>query len=659
MKQVWLSSIAFADAASVSRRAATKALARAGAGHSWNGMHLQVREAASVGGRSGVRYEVALSSLSTELQERFSARSLPTLPLFDAPPVERVVEGWDSRAEPLLDTLRPALLPHLTGAERAAEVDKIVADGMPRTTALRHIRNVQRHGTAGLLRKRPADAGKPRVAVSRRFDKAFAAAGHPAELLPQLSAFCDGQIKGLWAGRAARAGGDAIQHLASVTLWEECERLGAPMARADCEVGMHRVKKHSRYKVVSLKRYDAKAFQNSEPHGARDWTGHAPMECVVADVKHLDVSVRRDDTGKVAWPKMIGFMDMGTQRLFAYLVLCPERRSITQELVADAFIAMSNAEAWGLPQQLYLDNGSEFRVLDKAAPILARLNAVPGREIVRALPYRASSKPIEGLFGRLDRRAFSLLPGYAGSDRMNKKTQNVGREPEAFDGGWDEFRAIVTDLITNYHNRHIKGQWNATPNELLKKWHDEHDWRPIYPAKWSLELSFCEYKSARLSKEGVRFRGERYWHPVLGALPTGSDLELIIPHVKPHAPIVVIGDHEPVRLTVRQPVAANDHDAPALLSKVRASYRRGIANMEADVPTVDPIAIERREAARADAPHVAGRRRTLSAPATVHALPAPEPQLPDLSDDERARRKRERDDRITANLLREQARART
>ena len=608
------------------------------------------------GGRSGVRYEAALSSLSAELQERFSARSLGTLPLFDAPPVERVVEGYDSRAQPLLDTLLPALDAGLTKAERAAEVDKIVAGGMPRTTVLRHIRNVQCHGTAGLLRKRPADAGKPRVAVSRRFDKAFAAAGHPAELLPKLSEFRDGQIKGLWAGTAARAGADAVCHYASFTLFEECGRLGVPMARADCEVGMHRVKQLAYYRVVSLKRHDAKAFQNSEPHGARDWTDHAPMECVVADVKHLDVLVRCEVTGKTKWPKMIGFMDMGTQRLFAYLVLCPERRSITQELVADAFIDMSNSEGWGLPQQLYLDNGSEFRILDKAAPILAQLNAKPGREIIKALPYRASSKPIEGLFGRLDRRCFSLLPGYAGSDRMNKKTQNIGREPEAFEGGWEEFKAIVTDLITNYHNRHIKGQWNASPNELLMKWHDDHDWRPIYPAKWSLELTFCDRQSRRLTKEGISYGGGKYWHPHLYRLPTGSTVELIIPHVKPEAPIVIVGDHEPVRLIPREAVAANDHDAAALLSKGRASYRRGIANLEADAPTVDPVAIESREAALGAPTRIGGRRQTLGSPATVHALPAPAPQLPDLSAKERARREREKEDRITANLKRSQAR---
>lgn len=64
----------FADVADLSRQAAHKALVRAKAGKAWRGSLLTVREvtASCGGGRSGVRYEIALSSLPAELQERFS-----------------------------------------------------------------------------------------------------------------------------------------------------------------------------------------------------------------------------------------------------------------------------------------------------------------------------------------------------------------------------------------------------------------------------------------------------------------------------------------------------------------------------------------------------------------------------------------------------------
>ena len=59
---------------------------------------------------------------------------------------------------------------------------------------------------------------------------------------------------------------------------------------------------------------DRKAFDDAEPRIRRDWTALAPMERIVADVKHLDVIVTRPD-GSPAWPKIVAFMDAGTGRV--------------------------------------------------------------------------------------------------------------------------------------------------------------------------------------------------------------------------------------------------------------------------------------------------------------------------------------------------------
>ena len=70
-------------------------------------------------------------------------------------------------------------------------------------------------------------------------------------------------------------------------------------------------------RVVNQRRNDRKAYADAQPRIRRDWTQLAPMERVIADVKHLDVIVRLDD-GSTAWPKIVAFMDAGTGRLFAY-----------------------------------------------------------------------------------------------------------------------------------------------------------------------------------------------------------------------------------------------------------------------------------------------------------------------------------------------------
>ena len=66
-RQLWLSAAELAAAMGVSQQAARKRLKRS---HLMQGKWL-VREIIGRGGRSGLRYEVALSSLSLDLQSAF------------------------------------------------------------------------------------------------------------------------------------------------------------------------------------------------------------------------------------------------------------------------------------------------------------------------------------------------------------------------------------------------------------------------------------------------------------------------------------------------------------------------------------------------------------------------------------------------------------
>jgi hypothetical protein len=49
------------------------------------------------------------------------------------------------------------------------------------------------------------------------------------------------------------------------------------------------------------------------------------------------------------------------------------------------------------------------------------------KTIVRAKPYNARAKPIEGIFGVLETHHFAKLPGWVGGNRMKSKTANIGR----------------------------------------------------------------------------------------------------------------------------------------------------------------------------------------------------------------------------------------
>lgn len=617
-----------------------------------------VREVSGRGGRSGVRYEVALSSLSTDLQERFKSQfTLPERPATSGPYIVRAdnqIECQKERWRVIEEALR---VPFGTPARKAAIIAGAARSGHGETTLYRWCRAFEAHGFEGLARKRPADAGADRYAISRVFDTAFHAAGYDAELLPELSDYLDECIRGVWKGRGADGGETEVGRKAAFLLLEKCEESGLFLPNAAFEIGRRRVRKWRRYAAVNLMRTNAKVFHDNMPRIVRDWTGHDPMQTVIADVKHLDVMITRAD-GSNAYPKMIGFMDAGTGRIFPYLVLCDRRRSIDQDLVIQAFIAMATDPAWGLPEQLYLDNGSEFGAMERIAPALALINREAGREIVRAMPYNAAAKPIEPLFARLDRYCFSQLPGYTGPDRMSKKTQNHGREPEPFKGSWEEFSKTVFGLVEYYHSRAAVGGGKASPNEVFQAKIDA-GWRPTIPDTWALDTAFCRVDQRPFTKQGIRIGGERYTHPELVAKVTiGDQVEILISYRKDAPPMAKLPSGL-VQLQLDLPYAPMDTDGARESSQRRTAYRRNVRAMEADGPVIDPVAISLRQASRAR-PVALPRGHGLDQGASVHSIGEARrlaDQSPPPNDLDRAAREKARRDRVTENLLWEQANA--
>lgn len=119
----WLNTDTLAAVAGISDRKARRALARAIEGSAWHGHALEVRTFHGRGGRSGLQYEVKVSSLPAHLQER-----LKTLQMTDEA-VSRLRLGDDAaRFERAWKFERiEAALKHPKGsAERKADRKSVV-----------------------------------------------------------------------------------------------------------------------------------------------------------------------------------------------------------------------------------------------------------------------------------------------------------------------------------------------------------------------------------------------------------------------------------------------------------------------------------------------------------------------------------------------------
>ncbi|MFZ4605225.1 MAG: hypothetical protein ACOYM5_03110 [Caulobacter sp.] len=606
----------FAASAGFSRQAASKALARAAAGHPWRGHHLEVRQVHGRGGKHGLRYQVSLTSLSEALGDDLSElMELPcgegAIPLPAANQGAVVGERW---------AIIKDALDYPPGAKRAAAVKAAATASRKGERTLRKwIADYEKHGLHGLARRQPVNAGQARIHVSRAFDRAFRAAGHDEATLAEIGDHMEGRIKAIWASRAEAGGATNVQLFAEHELWKACRTRGIEVPEAALRLSRRHVERFAYFRQVNLWRNNRKAFEDGKPRIQRDWTALAPMARIVGDVKHLDVIVTRPD-GSTAWPKIVGFQDSGTGRVFFYPLLLPSRDGVRQEHVIEAFIAMVSDPEWGFPSGLYLDNGTEFKCFERLRPALALVNKEAGREIIYAKPYNASAKSVENAFKRLDTYLFSCLPGYAGGERMRKKTQTVGKPPTPWPGTWESFCHTISVMLVAFNDRPYRrrdGKASATERFRAKV---TEGWRPTLIDPRLLDAGFCTRETRDVDRGVIKIGGERIHNEETHALPHGMTVAIALPWRRGAAPLFQRLDGTWSQLTMDAPYPGEWVEGAQDAGRRQQRFVKGVKARAKEAGEFDPVAATLEQAGRHRPVELPGRPNRLGASSELIAL---------------------------------------
>lgn len=626
----------------VTRRAATKLLSRAAKDRPWRGRRLEVRRIFGQGGKSGLLYQVSLSSLSEALEEPLTAPPPPVIlhPFRYTAAAPQAVEQAER-----FGAIECAL-PHPKGTrERTAAIRTEAAKGRhSERTLYRWLDLYERHGAAGLARKLPADAGKARVIVSRQFDAAYRAAGYANDGLAELGGLAATIIKGGWKSRSGLQGWSEVRQDVEQALWEACGARGVSLPAPVFRLPRNQIELHRHYSTVALRKYDRKAYHDTQPRVRRDWTVYAPMEIVIADVKHLDVVLTRPD-GSRAWPKIVAFMDGGTGRVFAYPVLLPVGEGVRQEHVLEALLAMVEDERWGFPSALYLDNGSEFKILDRLTPALSLVASEGARTVIHARPYNAAAKPIESAFSRLDRSVFSKFPGYVGGNRMAQKTQNVGKAADPYPGSFETFCDQMQAMFHSYNATPRAGQWGGqSPNDWLRQKIDG-GWVPVRVRTLELDSAFCAIETRRVGKVGLKIDGAAYFHPELPPF-VGRDVTVALPWRRNAAPLFQLPGGGWRQLAADDALPALSKDGAQEAGRRQKARDRAVTVLDRAVPELDNIGLRIRYGERHPAAVPRGRADRLDTGGELKALAderanAPKQQAAQLTIEDQTRARRD------------------
>lgn len=642
----WLSVAEFAELAGINERNGRDVLARAFSDHKpWRGHEMEVRRF------NGKAYQVNPATLPPDLFSVWCA-TLPPPPspapekspapaalISKAGGIEKLAKPehierakWEERL------IRPALEYPVRSRARGgaikaiAEREHIGLDGKPCQVAARTlgewIEKYEIGGLAALVRK-PRLEKRPRVFINRAWDAAC-----PLEDAKKtaIAVAVNTYIKSLWA--SANPGWAKVEGMASSKLMQLCHDAGWQAATYEiCRLGRHSVEKHRNHAVIHIKEKDAKRFYDlHKPRIIRDHTKCMPMEIIVGDVHPVDVLVKRPD-GSIATPRLIAWYDFATHRIFATLVLLEKGQGITQADVWASFAAM--VEAWGLPERLYLDNGSEYDwaglirgfnelsalvmnsrefAREFAAEIIASnrpdLSAAteadqPDREagaIIHALPYNAAAKPIEGCFAALE-KVLAMLPGYIGGNRMNKRTHKLGKETEPWCDA-DSFERAFTTALAYWHTLEQDGNLAGLSPNTVYAGHLDSGWRAIGIPRDALAFALSEDQVCKVHNRGIQVAGSWYYGDAL--LQFGQH-KVSIRYVK-WAPerVILVKSTSPLELAwiPRAPVYhATDQTGAAEQSRRNGLLLRHISGMKAETNPLDMASeLERHVATQPAAP---------------------------------------------------------
>ncbi len=517
----WITSDILAVAAGISERKSRQALENGISGRTWNGHTIEVTMVdAEHGGNAGKRYVVRVSSLPVDVQEKVREHLRNQID----PKVLRIDEKGLAEHNWKVDVIRPILAQPKGSPERQAEyyrlagTERIGWRGKPVKLAFSTLklwvkRYEENQGMqlclAQIVR---TDKGKQRVFVSREWQRAV-----PFDLSTREAIHNDLKIyvRSLIKGGAQRKQG---RILASDKLKDMTEAYGFIInnprrAEEVFRIPLNFWREEYAFKAVYRHLKDRKASEDDAPRVRRTVEGLAPMEVVVMDLHHINVLVRREN-GSLATPKLLAFHDLGTYRVFCEIVFFEEGGGVRNSDIITAFTNMCQDPAFGVPQFLYADNGSEYGFADYLADALklgSKVIAFNGEaersRIIRAKPYNAAAKHVEGWFRQMNQQYFRHIAGWIDDDRMNPKRPTLGKLPAPFEGDFDALEATIRGQLTAYEHMPQQGALAGLSPAKRFREHVSNGWKAIVMNPDDLLTVFTKPETRFVRKHGIDLKG--------------------------------------------------------------------------------------------------------------------------------------------------------
>ncbi len=255
------------------------------------------------------------------------------------------------------------------------------------------------------------------------------------------------------------------------------------------------------------------------PHIKRDISKIEVGEVLVADGKRLNFQVINPFTGKPCRATLIGFLDWKSTALVGYEIMLEENTQNIASALRNAILNLGK-----IPKFVYLDNGRAFR--GKYFLGSANFNEIGLKGIYEKLgittifanPYNARTKVIERFFLEMQESFEKLLPSYIGTSIENKPAR-LKRNEKFHCAIHTEFIPTIQQTIQMINSWLLYKNSLPCPNDKSKTIQEmlgSIERQEINPRELDDLMLAQEVKT--ITSQGIRFLKSDYYNDALYGL---------------------------------------------------------------------------------------------------------------------------------------------
>lgn len=221
------------------------------------------------------------------------------------------------------------------------------------------------------------------------------------------------------------------------------------------------------YYAIKLNREGETAFRDALPSMQRSRLNINSNDVWFSDHHLFDVFVR-NKKGKAVRLWLTVFFDARSNKVVGALI-----RDAAPNATAIKQCFRMSVEQNGLPNEVYFDNGKDYRSKDFDRDYPHSLVNRLGINVIYATPYHGQAKTVERFFGTVEKQFGPMWDTYCGKD-AKQRPENMRKSNEKIAGDAPTMAEFITAFyvwLDEYHNTPSRGQDmdGKTPNQVYEE----------------------------------------------------------------------------------------------------------------------------------------------------------------------------------------------